>query len=124
MKRLFSSRGFINSCRYAWAGVCYLWKNELSFRIHFVVGALAIAAGVVLRINLLEWVAIAICITIVMAAEAFNTAFELLADALHPERNEMIGRAKDICAGAVLLVALAALATGLIIYLPKVLAWV
>lgn len=119
MKRLFTTGGFLNSCRYAWQGVCFLWNTELSFRIHFVVGTLTIIAGFVLKISLLEWVAVAICIMSVMAAEAFNTAFEILADTVHPEKNEGIGKAKDISAGAVLLIAIAAFAAGGIIFFPK-----
>lgn len=38
----------------------------------------------------------------VLTAELFNTALEVLADRLHPEIHEMIGKAKDCAAGAVL----------------------
>ncbi len=121
MRRLFGPRGLIQSFAYAIAGVRYIWRNEPNFRIHFVMGALAIVAGFVLRISLLEWVAVSIAIMAVMAAESFNTAIELLADAVHPDHHDKIGKCKDISAGAVLLIAIAAFAAGAIIFFPK--AW-
>ena len=39
----------------------------------------------------------------VLSAEAMNTAVELLADALHPDRDERIRVVKDLAAGAVLI---------------------
>ena len=55
----------------------------------------------------------------VLAAEAFNTAIETLADAVAPERNPAIGKTKDLAAGGVLLVSLAAAAVGLIVFVPR-----
>jgi diacylglycerol kinase (ATP) len=55
----------------------------------------------------------------VLSAEAVNTAVEALADKLSPEPDPLIKRAKDVAAGAVLIVAIAALIIGIIIFLPK-----
>ncbi|MCI0887942.1 MAG: diacylglycerol kinase family protein, partial [Chloroflexi bacterium] len=57
----------------------------------------------------------------VLASEAFNTAQEFLADAVQPNHDSLIGRAKDVAAGAVLLTSLGAAAVGLLIFLPHVL---
>lgn len=54
----------------------------------------------------------------VWTAEAFNTALEVLADRLHPERHPSVGAAKDLAAAAVLLAALAAAAVGLAVLGP------
>lgn len=53
-------------------------------------------------------------------AEAFNTAVEALADKVSPGYDPLIGRAKDLAAGAVLIFVLAAVAVGLIIFIPKI----
>lgn len=55
----------------------------------------------------------------VLAAEAVNSAIEALADVISPDYNEAIGRAKDMAAGAVLMLAVAAATIGLIIFIPK-----
>ncbi len=55
-------------------------------------------------------------------AEAFNTALEALADAVHPERHEGVGRAKDVAAGGVLVAAIAAAVIGAAIFGPRILA--
>ena len=62
---------------------------------------------------------VSMCIGGVLMAEAFNTAIETLADRISPEYDDMIGRAKDIAAGAVLIMVFAAVIAGLIIFLPK-----
>lgn len=51
-------------------------------------------------------------------AEAFNTAIEKLADRVTCERDPLIGAAKDVAAGAVLLFAIASVAVGLIVFIP------
>lgn len=119
MRRLFTTYGLVKSFTYAWKGVVWLWNSEPNFRLHILIGGVAIFLGLLFRLSLLEWCIISMCITSVMAAEAFNTSLEKLADALHPEYHDLIRKSKDISAGAVLLIALAAFAVGLIIFLPK-----
>ncbi len=53
-------------------------------------------------------------------AEGFNTALECIADKVSPGFDSMIGRAKDVAAGAVLLFVAASVAVGLIIFIPKI----
>ena len=60
------------------------------------------------------WIVVAI--TLVWSAEAFNTALEQLADALHPQQHPGIGRAKDVAAAAVLIAALGAAVIGLLVF--------
>jgi len=56
---------------------------------------------------------------LVLGIESLNTAVEKVADFVHPEYHERIGFIKDIAAGAVMFAALAAIAVGLLIYVPK-----
>ena len=53
-------------------------------------------------------------------AELFNTALETVVNLVSPEKNELARKAKDISAGAVLIVAIFSAIIGLIIFLPKV----
>jgi len=84
--------------------------------------AAAIAMGFLLQISALEWMVIAIVIAGVFVSELFNSAIENLVDLCSPDYDEKAGRIKDMAAGAVLIAALGALATGLIIFIPKLLA--
>lgn len=56
----------------------------------------------------------------VWAAEAINTAFELPCDVASPEFHPLVEAAKDIAAGAVLICAIGAAITGLLVLGPPV----
>lgn len=86
--------------------------------IHACVMVIVIIAGWWYDITVMEWCVVALCIAGVLMAEAFNSAVESLADAVTEEYNPLIGRAKDLAAGAVLLFVIGAVAAGLIIFLP------
>jgi diacylglycerol kinase (ATP) len=115
MKKLLRSFG------YAFKGVAYATTTQLNFRIHLVATALAIALGCFLHISTNEWQWIALCITIVLVTELFNTMIEALVDFVSPGFNETAGRVKDMAAGTVVIAAAFALLTGIIIFLPKLL---
>jgi len=98
-----AKRSFLQSVGDALAGVAATWRTQRSFRIQ---AALAAALAVVLAYLRPPLVFSALCMAMAMlflAAELFNTAFEKLADHLHPEHHPAIGAAKDCAAGAVLL---------------------
>ena len=59
-------------------------------------------------------------IGLVLGIEGLNTAVEKIADFVQPEFDEKIGFIKDVSAGAVMLVSIAASIIGLIIYIPKI----
>lgn len=119
-KKKFSWRRRAESFKYAFAGIVQLVKEEHNARIHCVVAVLTVIAGFVFSIQPIEWIAIAICIGAVLAAEGFNTAVEALADRITTDRDNAIKKAKDVAAGAVLITAIAAVAVGLIIFVPKI----
>jgi hypothetical protein len=69
-----------------------------------------------------EWCWIVLAIVSVWTAETLNTAFEFLTDVASPEFHPLAGKAKDVAAGAVLLSAIGAVAIGIIIFWPHLLA--
>lgn len=105
---------------YAWNGVKLLFRKEAHARIHLVAALLVVVAGLICGLSPGEWCVISLCIGCVFMAEGFNTAIEKVCDKVSPEKNPLIGAAKDVAAGAVLLMALATLAVGLIIFIPKI----
>lgn len=106
--------------RYAGIGVWRLFRRESHAKIHLVAAILVIAAGFIFKVSALEWCLLLLCIGGVFAAEGFNTAIEALADKVCREKDPLIGAAKDVAAGAVLLFVLASVAVGLIVFIPKI----
>jgi diacylglycerol kinase (ATP) len=113
MKKLIRSFG------YAFKGISYAAATQLNFRIHLVAALLAVFMSYALHISVNEWQWIILCIALVLMAELFNTAIEFLTDLVSPGYNEKAGHVKDISAAAVVIAALFAIITGLIIFLPK-----
>jgi diacylglycerol kinase (ATP) len=112
----------IRSFRYAIEGIIALLKDEPNARIHLVAAVLAVAFGILLHVSPMEWICIAFAIAAVIALEAVNTAIENMADFSATGYDRRIKKIKDVSAGAVLTVSLAALITGLIIFIPKIIA--
>ena len=81
---------------------------------------LVASTGLYFHLTAAEWCWIVLAITSVWTAEALNTAFELLADATTKDFHPLIGQAKDVAAGAVLLTVIGASIIGLIIFWPRV----
>lgn len=118
----FSWKARGRSFRYAVAGIKSLISGEHNAWIHCVVAIAVIAAGAVLGLKPMEWAIISICIGGVFMAEGFNSAIEALADKTCRQPDPLIKRAKDLAAGSVLLFVAGAVAAGLIIFTPKLIA--
>jgi hypothetical protein len=82
----------------------------------------AITAGFLLDISAIEWIAIIIVIGMVISAEIVNSSLERTADFIKAERDDRKRDIKDLGAAAVLICAITAAITGIIIFLPKLIA--
>ena len=107
----------------AFRGLKFGVRGHSSFFVHFFVAALVLAAGLVFRCGLLEWCVLIGCIGLVLTAELFNSAVETLFRGLDEATKERVWPALDVAAGAVLVASLTAAVVGLIIFLPKLAAW-
>ncbi len=112
----------IKSFGYAGKGILVLFRTQANAQIHLLAIVLISALGVYLKLAALEWCVIAICIAIVLLAEALNTALEFLVDLVSPEYNPLAGKVKDVAAGGVLLSVIGCGVAWGIIYIPKLLA--
>lgn len=110
----------INSFKYAIEGIISSFKTERNMKIHVFAMIVVIALGFFFRLDKVEWCFIIIAIASVISAELFNTAIETVVDMVSPERNPKAKLAKDIAAGAVLVVAICAAIIGFIVFGPKV----
>ena len=96
----FTLKKRLKSFCYAFNGVFLLLRYEHNAWIHASVALCVIVAGSLIGLSSTEWLFIVVAIGTVLAAEA-------------------IKRTKDLAAGAVLILSIAAAITGLIIFLPK-----
>jgi len=110
----------ILSFAYAFRGMWWALCSQVNFRIHFLMALVVIIAAVAFKLGTAEWAALILCIGGVMSAELINTALEVFANKIHPGFDKEIGKAKDLAAAAVLVMALAAIIVGLIIFIPHV----
>lgn len=121
-KGRFTLKGRIASFGYALSGLAQILKTEHNAWIHLCAAVLVVTVGAVLKISLNDWTWLVIAIGWVWTAELINTAIERVCDALSPDFNPMIGAAKDITAGAVLVSAIGAVLIGALRLAPYILA--
>ena len=104
--------------RYAFRGIAEAFKSERNMKIHGVVAVFALIAAAFLRVDVVGWALIILCIAIVFSGECFNTALEALVDLVTDEYAPLARVAKDCAAGAVLICAIASVIVGLSVYIP------
>lgn len=110
----------IKSFSYALHGIRLLFSSQANARIHLLVTLLVIIAGTLFGISTAEWLVIVVCISLVIAMEAMNTAVEWLTDLVSPEYHPLAGKVKDVAAAAVLITVIGAVAAGLLIFVPRI----
>ncbi|MDF7775266.1 diacylglycerol kinase [Sphingomonas sp. AOB5] len=107
------NRSFTARVGFALAGWRAAWAGERSFRAQVAMAGLAFAALLMLQPAPVWWALIALCCALVLALELVNSAVEAAVDLLHPGIHPAIGIAKDMLAGAVLVMSIASLVVGL-----------
>jgi len=118
-ERGFSVLGRVHSVGYALRGIGLALRREHNMWIHAIATASVCGLGGWMEVSALEWCALVFAIAIVWIAELLNTAFELLCDAVMPDPNPLVAKAKDVSAGAVLVSALFAAVVAAIIFAPR-----
>ena len=101
----FAIRGFVGA-------VC----DEGHLRFHLVAAVYVLVFSLFYHFSAVQTAVLVILIALVIAAELFNTAIEKACDAITKEQNEHIKRAKDISAGAVLVLSVAAVIVAVIFF--------
>lgn len=109
----------IHSFKWAFLGVKDLFWHHPNAQVHALATTIVIPLGVYLQLPRLEWALIILCIAFVLSMEALNTAVEYLADKVSPEKDPLIGKAKDIAAAAVLLSSIGAALVGFLLLGPR-----
>jgi undecaprenol kinase len=102
-------QSFGRRLRFAIDGLYLAFCRERSLQFQVLAGAAVLAVLLLTRPSPLWWAIGAFAIGLVLMAELFNTALEILIDHLHPEQHPEIRAVKDIAAGAVLVSSVIAL---------------
>lgn len=121
MNKSVSFAGRLHSFKYAFAGIWTMLKSQQNAWIHAFATLIVLAAGFLLDVSISEWCWLVLAILAVWMAEAFNTAFEFLANVVSPDFHPLVKKAKDVAAGAVLISAMGAMVIGLLILGPHIL---
>ncbi len=100
----------------AWRGLKRGVRGHSSFFVHFFFAALVVVSAFALHCTLVQWCLLLGCIGVVLVAEVFNSAIEILFRGLDEATRERSWRALDIAAGAVLLASLFAALVGALVF--------
>lgn len=117
MNRLIKSFG------YAFNGLRLFFLKEKNGQLELLAAIVAIILGFWLSISTMEWCIVLLCIGGVLSLEMLNSVLEKLVDHIHPEKHSNIKIVKDMAAGAVLWFSIITSIIGLLIFLPKLLAF-
>ena len=107
--------------RNALAGLAVLHWTQKNARIHAAATVAVLVTGIWFGLSAGDWIWIGLAVGLVWMAEALNTAIELLADAAVPQEHPLVGKAKDVAAGGVLLAAVTAAFIGTLVLGPPLL---
>jgi len=112
-------RSLVSKFGCAFCGLKTGIRRESNFFVHLIVAALVVATACVLRVSIVEWSLLALCIALVLAAEMFNTAIESLARAVSGEYHADIKEALDTSSASVLIASLGAAIVGAAIFIHR-----
>lgn len=116
----WKNRDLIASLEFALTGIVTAFKEERNMKKHVATAVVVILAGLFFGVSLVEWLFLLLSIFLVIAFEIINSALENVVDLASDYHFSMLAKnAKDMAAGAVLVMSLFAALTGLLIFLPK-----
>ena len=124
-KRKWKNRDVVACLEFALTGIFTAFKEERNLRKHVLSALAVIVAGLIFDLSAIEWLFLFLSIFLVIAFEIVNSAIENVVDLASDYHFSMRAKnAKDMAAGAVLVVSGFAVVTGLIIFVPKIWDWI
>jgi diacylglycerol kinase len=120
----YKKPGYISTFKNAFKGIRLALKSERNTRIHFFVASIVLIAGAFLRFTPVEFCFLILAIAIVIIAEMVNSAIEFSLDSIfHNRYSKMVGMAKDIAAGAVMIATFSSVAIGILLFGGKIMTY-
>jgi undecaprenol kinase len=108
---------FLKSFRFAFQGLRFAWQGR-NFRIQCGAALMVVSLGLLLQVSASDWIVLSITIGLVLAFEVVNTAIENIVNFISPEFHPLAGKIKDLAAASVLILSIASIAIGFLIFLP------
>lgn len=111
---------FVDSLRYAWRGLQYVYAHEQNFRIQLMAAVLISLLMWFLDMRMGEVVVVCLIILLILLLELLNSAFERFIDIMKPRLHFQVEIVKDIMAAAVLIAGCGAVVIGGMIFYPYI----
>lgn len=111
-----SLRSFKNAAK----GILTAIKGGKNLQFICVFFVLTIALGFIVSLSPVEWAIVLLCSAAVTSTEMINSGIECSIDLCTKEYSELAKRAKDMAAGATLVVSIFSAVIGLIIFIPRI----
>ena len=105
----------------AFEGILKVITTQQTFKVMLLIALITIIAAFYFNFNQTEWLFLLITVSLVLTAEAFNTAIEVFADYINGKRDKSIKLIKDISAAAVMMTVINSIIVGVILFIPKIL---
>lgn len=119
----YKAPGFAGTFKNSFKGIRLALKSERNIRIHFVIAVVAISSGIVLKFTPAEFCILLIAIALVIISEMMNSAIEFTLDAVfHNRYSKLVGMAKDIAAGGVMIATFISIAMGILLFGSRIVA--
>ena len=113
----FKAQGFNNTFKNARKGFRLVFKSEANIRVHLIIAIMVLVAAYLLKFNPVEYCILLTAIAMVIVTEMLNTAIEFALDSIYHNRySKMVGMAKDISAGAVMVASVVSLLIGFVLF--------
>lgn len=113
----FKTNNFNSSFKNARKGMRLVLKSERNIRAHMVIALCVLFLGILFGFRPIEICVLLLTIGMVIIAEMLNTAIEFALDATFKNKySVMVGMAKDISAGAVMVASVLSVAIGVILF--------
>ena len=117
---MYKQQTILKAFRNAFNGMRYFFLHERNGKIQLCVAAAVVALAVGLGVSTTDWIAMLLCIAMVLGLEMLNSALEKLSDLVQEDFHPVIKTVKDVAAAAVLFVSLISIVIGCIVFLPKI----
>lgn len=115
----YKTQSFSNTFKNARKGMRLTLKSERNIRVHLFAATLVLITAFCLHFSIEKFCILLMLIAMVISAEMFNSAIEFSLDAIfHNKFSRMVGMAKDIAAGAVMVVTIIAVMVGVLLFAP------
>lgn len=111
---------FLVGFKYAFRGLMLAIREQRYMKIHILTAVAITTIGWYVQFSYVDWCIATLTVGLVIGMEVINTSVEEIVNFISPERRVEAGRIKDLSAGAVLVVSLAALLVGIILIGSKI----